>query len=192
MQVPPIIKTLSKASDISLILKAIREKPENLIYGLTGVQKTILAALIADNQEKNMLIICDGSKRAKEIWQDLNFLLPKGEVLYFPALEIIPYEVLAQSPEIQRQRLQVMANLAQGKRTIVICSIEALGKKLIPPEIFSQSIRNLKVGNILNLEEFIKYLLDFGYERVEQVDSPGQFSLRGGIVDIFLYCTINP
>lgn len=185
MQVPPIIKTLSKASDISLILKAIREKPENLIYGLTGVQKTILAALIADNQEKNMLIICDGSKRAKEIWQDLNFLLPKGEVLYFPALEIIPYEVLAQSPEIQRQRLQVMANLAQGKRTIVICSIEALGKKLIPPEIFSQSIRNLKVGNILNLEEFIKYLLDFGYERVEQVDSPGQFSLRGGIVDIF-------
>jgi len=184
--IPPILSVLSKGNDISLILNSLAGKEEHLIYGLTGVQKTIIAATIAQEKNKNMLIICDSQKRAKEVWDDLTYLLPHFSVLYFPALEVIPFEVFAQSAEIQRQRLQVLANLAQEeKQTIIVCPVEALAKGLIPPSVFVQTIRTLKVGAHVDLHELLEYLIQYGYERVEQVEGPGQFSLRGGIIDIF-------
>lgn len=184
-KIPPILKTLSRAHDINLILKSLETKDEHLLYGLTGIQKTIISATIANEQNKSMLIICESPKRAKEVWDDLNFLLPHFNVLYFPPLEIIPFEVLAQSMEIQRQRLQVLASLAQGRKSVVVCPIEAIAKALIPLEFFKQSIRNIKVGEQVDLHELIEYLIQYGYERVEQVEGFGQFSLRGGILDIY-------
>jgi len=186
MQVPPILSAISKGNDVSLVLSSLDAKDEHLIYGLTGVQKTIIAATIAYEKNKNMLIMCDSPKRAKEVWDDLTYLLPQFNVLYFPALEVIPFEVLAQSTEIQRQRLQVLATLAEGeKQTIVVAPVEALAKGLIPPQVFSRTIRNLQVGDQVDLHELLEYLVQYGYERVELVEGPGQFSLRGGILDIF-------
>jgi len=184
-QIPPILKTLSEAHDINVMLKSIFLKEENLIYGLTGIQKTIISAIIANDQNKSMLIICDSPKRAKEVWEDLNYLLPNFEVLYFPALEIIPFEILAQSAEIQRQRLQVLATLVQGKKTVVVCPVEALAKALIPPHLFNKGIRSIQVGQEIDLQELKEYFVQYGYERVERVEGPGQFSLRGGILDIY-------
>jgi len=183
--IPPILRTLSEAPDISIMLKSLNTKKEQLIYGLTGIQKTLVTAAIAHKMNKSLLVICDGSKRAKEVWDDLVYLLPNFEVLYFPALEVIPYEVLAQSAEIQRQRLQVLASLAQGKTTVVVCPIEALAKNLLPPDLFKKAIRNIHVGQVVDLSEFMEYLVQYGYERVEQVEGPGQFSIRGGIIDIY-------
>jgi len=124
-------------------------------------------------------------KRAKEVWDDLSYLLPNFEVLYFPALEVIPFEVLAQSAEIQRQRLQVLATLSKKKKTIVISPVEALTKALIPPQLFYQGIKDIEVGQVVDLQELKEYLVQYGYERVEQVESPGQFNLRGGILDLY-------
>lgn len=184
--IPPILSVLSSGNDINLVLNSLGRKNEHLIYGLTGVQKTIIAATIAHTKKSNMLIMCDSPKRAKEVWDDLTYLLPHFNVLYFPALEVIPFEVFAQSHEIQRQRLQVLATLAQGKKqTIVIAPIEALIKGLVPPQIFRQTLRDFEVGNQVDLRELLEYLVQHGYERVEQVEGPGQFSLRGGILDIF-------
>ena len=87
--------------------------------------------------------------------------------------------------EIQRQRLQVLASLAQGKTTVVVCPIEALAKNLLPPDLFKKAIRNIHVGQVVDLSEFMEYLVQYGYERVEQVEGPGQFSIRGGIIDIY-------
>ncbi|MFZ5945274.1 MAG: transcription-repair coupling factor [Bacillota bacterium] len=185
-QIPPIIKYLTKSQDINLILKSIENNKENLLYGLTGVQKTIISAIISLETGKNTLIICDSPKRAKEVWEDLNYLLPNANVLYFPALEVIPFEVFAQSTEIQRQRLQVLSKLTQGEEnTVIICAAEAMAKALVPPEIFRQSLRDIKVGQEVDLQELLEFLIQYGFERVEQVEGPGQFSIRGGILDIF-------
>ncbi|MGI6226282.1 MAG: transcription-repair coupling factor [Peptococcales bacterium] len=184
--IPPILSVLSKGHDISLALNSLENKNEHLIYGLTGVQRTIIAATIGHTKNTNMLIICDSQKRAKEVWDDLTYLLPHFNVLYFPALEVIPFEVFAQSHEIQRQRLQVLATLTQGEKpTIVIAPIESLAKGLIPPQLFRQTLRDFEVGNQVDLHELLEYLVQYGYERVEQVEGPGQFSLRGGILDIY-------
>lgn len=192
MITPPILKDLVTAQDINLLLENIAKNDEQLIYGLTGVQKNILFSLIGYKHEQSMLIVCESPKRAKEVWDDLNYLLPNYEVLYFPALEVIPFEVLAQSIEIQRQRLQVLANLVQGKKVVVVCPIESLAKRLIPPQFFKEAIIPLKVGQVINLDDLKSYLVKYGYEKVEQIQSPGQYSLRGGILDIYSAIYENP
>ncbi|MFZ7104730.1 MAG: transcription-repair coupling factor [Peptococcaceae bacterium] len=185
-QIPSFLKTVSKGNDISLVLKSLATKDEHLLYGLTGAQKTVISAIIANEQSKNMLICCDSPKRAKEVWDDLNYLLPDYHVLYFPALEVIPFEILAQSAEIQRQRLQVLANLVRNDlQTVVVCPAEALAKALIPPHLFREALRSVQVGKQIDLQELLEYLVQYGYERVEQVESSGQFSIRGGILDVF-------
>lgn len=183
---PPFLSLISQGNDFNLIFSSLSAKDEHLIYGLTGVQKTIVAATVVNKKNTNMLIMCDSPKRAKEVWDDLSYLLPHYNVLYFPALEVIPFEVFAQSAEIQRQRLQVLATLAQGrKQTVVVAPIDAFVKALIPPEIFRQAIRKIEVGDQIDLHELLEYLVRYGYERVEQVEGPAQFSLRGGILDVF-------
>ena len=174
---PPFLSLISQGNDFNLIFSSLSAKDEHLIYGLTGVQKTIVAATVVNKKNTNMLIMCDSPKRAKEVWDDLSYLLPHYNVLYFPALEVIPFEVFAQSAEIQRQRLQVLATLAQGrKQTVVVAPIDAFVKALIPPEIFRQAIRKIEVGDQIDLHELLEYLVRYGYERVEQVEGPAQFS----------------
>ena len=92
---PPFLSLISQGNDFNLIFSSLSAKDEHLIYGLTGVQKTIVAATVVNKKNTNMLIMCDSPKRAKEVWDDLSYLLPHYNVLYFPALEVIPFEVFA-------------------------------------------------------------------------------------------------
>ena len=72
------------------------------------------------------IVICDTEKRAKELWEDFAQLLTMYEVLYFPALEMIPYEVIAQSGELEQKRLEVLAKLTleKDKQFVVITTME--------------------------------------------------------------------
>ncbi|SMB86487.1 transcription-repair coupling factor [Desulfonispora thiosulfatigenes DSM 11270] len=192
MQTPPILGELANSPDIELVLKSFTKNKEQYIYGLSGVQKNILLSLVGLKTDKSMLVVCDNLKRAKEICDDLNFLLPDYDVLYFPPLEVIPFEILAQSVEIQQQRLQVLEKLVRGERIVVVSPIESLTKRLLPPKLFKDSIRDIKVGQVISLDKLKEYFVKYGYERVEKVEIPGQFSFRGGILDIYPVIYENP
>ena len=80
---------------------------EASVYGLYEGQRTLVAAVLAKQQTQgNLLVLCDTEKRAKELWEDLVNLLPEYETQYFPALEMIPYEVIAQSGELEQKRVE--------------------------------------------------------------------------------------
>ena len=133
------------------------------------------------------MILCESEKRAKALWEDLSQLLPHMQVLWFPPLEMIPYEILAQSNEVESQRLQVLCELLEqpkDARIVVVTVMDALSKKLLPPSQLREGMLSLAVGTVIEPAELRKHLVQYGYEAVEQVSQAGQFAVRGGIFDI--------
>ena len=191
-----VLTFLQQDQEIIHLQDILQQKQELAIYGLYEGQRTLVTAALFDSRQTDCLLaICDTSKRAKELWEDLSQLLPEDDVLYFPALEMIPYEVLAQSNELECKRVEVLTRLLQvqaGKRTIVVTVMDSLSKKLLPPAMLRQGIKTLRVGDVVEPEQLRKYLVDYGYEGVEQVEQPGQFAVRGGIVDIYSPRENNP
>lgn len=190
-----LLDFLQHEPEIGKIQNQVEAVGEATIYGLYEGQRTLIAAsLIHQQSQGNLLVLCDTQKRAKELWEDLIQLLPGFEVLYFPALEMIPYEVIAQSGELEQKRLEVVSHLLleHKKRFAVVTTIEGLSKKLLPVSDFKQGLLHLEVGMVVDQQQLKMHLVSFGYEYVEQVEQPGQFSVRGGIFDIYSAVYKNP
>ncbi len=187
-----IVDFLAEDPSIQALQKSLDLKKSLAVYGLGEGQRTLIsAALLSDQQAHDLLVLCDTQKRAKELWEDLGSLLERYEVLYFPALEMIPYELLAKSGELEQKRAEVLAKLLDPKRRkpfAIITTIEGLSKELIPAEVFRQGIRTLQVGDVVEPEELKDFLVTYGYDVVEQVEQQGQLAFRGGIMDIYPPC----
>ncbi len=184
-----ILDFLDREPELQKIQQLLQDKKEANVYGLYEGQRMLVTASLAKQYTAgNLLVICDTDKRAKELWEDFAQLLTMYEVLYFPTLELIPYEIIAQSGELEHKRLEVLARLTleKDKRFVVITTMEGLSKKLLPVGDFLQGLLQLRVGMTLEQQDLKSHLVAFGYEHTEQVERPGQFSVRGGIFDIFV------
>ena len=164
-----ILKFLQDDSGIQQLQEQLLKNGESSSYGLYEGQRMLATAAILENhKEFHGVVLCDTQKRAKELWEDLSQLLPETQVLYFPALEMIPYEVLAQSGEVEQKRLEVLTHLLQDGQTqqmVVVTTIESLSKKLLPVELFQQGCQTIAVGQILEPTDLRKNLIQFLHTR---------------------------
>ena len=95
------------------------------------------------------------------------------------------YDVEAKSNEAVFQRLRVLDSISRGEFKFIVTSIEALSHKLIEPQLMMGSTLKIDFDSKIELEGLIKKLVIMAYERVESVEKRGQFSVRGGIVDVY-------
>lgn len=159
-----------------------------LIYGLDDHKKAILAALLCP---KSGIFIFENEKKTKyflEKFQETGV----ENCYYYPAEERIPFEVFAKSKDIESQRAEVLTRLANDEKIIVFASIQAIRRKLSPLTDYKKNIIQLKTGDTLDLKDFTSHLIQAGFERKEIVIKPGDFSIRGGIIDIFPVISDNP
>ena len=170
------------------------------LSGLSDVGKThILAGTIQATNSK-ICVITYNEIQAKRIIKDLQFFMgdsDKKEVIYFPKKEISPYDYISQSKELPYERMTALNKIYENKPSIVVTTIEALMQSLPEKDLLYQNIVYFKVGQIFkvpnnksyqkcDLEELKQILVNLGYERNDLVEANGQFSIRGGIVDIGL------
>lgn len=177
---------LKKQAEYAFVMDQLKANPYQLIYGASGAQRGALASLTAQNLGKNLLYIAENAQKIQEIIDDLNFWLPGYQTYAFPALDILPFEVLAQSKETRWQRLTALQGLLfSEKPAAVVTTIEALRKTMQVPGQIKNAFRTFKVGERVQIQDFLRWLVRHGYERVERVEEKGQFALRGGIMDVF-------
>ena len=105
--------------------------------------------------------------------------------MIFPEWETLPYEATPPPPELVARRMRALHRLSQGKRTVAVASVPALLHRLMPVSAFEEASLTLKAGDTLEREALISRLLRLGYRRASVVDIPGDFSVRGGIVDVY-------
>lgn len=165
--------------------EALKSDQSPIVYHEMGeASKSHLVYGMVEDIAKTALVITYNDVQANNLYEDLTFFLGP-RVMYFPAEPTLYYFVEAYSPEISIERLKVLSALKNGEQKIIVASIEAIMKKMIPIEILKEYWKIFKVGQIIEIQELQEILLKGGYERVDEVGSPGQYNIRGGIVDIF-------
>lgn len=181
-----ILKPLQSSPEFCSLARGLEKKiKQQLVFGLAGSQRSYLLAGLIENAHHSFLVVTAGEREAGILADELAEFLPGITVRHFPVMPLLPYQVLTQSMEVAAQRLQVLETLARGGQTVVIAPVEALLRRLIPPEDFNAALLRLGIGDRINLEEVLKNLSTIGYERVDLVEGRGQFARRGGILDIF-------
>ena len=135
--------------------------------------------------DKQILLVTYNEKRSKEIYEDLKNIYDDVKVSLFPQKELILYDVDASSSERTHQRLRVLSSLEFKRTKIVVSSLGSLLDKIMSREVFLNNSLSLKLGDEIELDRILKILVDSGYERTSLVEQTGQFSSRGGIVDVF-------
>jgi len=182
-----ILKPLQSAPGFQSLVRGLKiNYTHQLVTGLSGsLRGYLLAGLAVEVKPLPLLVVTPGEKDAGTIAEDLMEFLPGIAIRQFPVLELLPYQVLAQSKELVAQRLQVLEGLTRGERMIVVAPVEALLRRLVPPEVFCAEVVNLAVGDRVDLDWLLGRLSELGYERVDLVEGRGQYALRGGILDVF-------
>ncbi|MEC9488154.1 MAG: transcription-repair coupling factor [Halanaerobium sp.] len=166
------------------------------VWGLTDSQVGLFLSVIKDGywKDKNVLLVTPNTEMGERLWADLQVFLPEDKVLFFPALEVLPHEQLSPDPQISRERFKVLEELTSetdsGK--IVIAPLSALFRRLMPSADFSSAALSLERGREYQIEQITENLIYMNYQRVPMVEMPGEFSVRGGIVDIYPLTRENP
>ena len=155
---------------------------------INGVVESFSCLLIADIQNKiqnDSLVITSSENQARRVFDQLKNH-SSTEVLYFPKKELMMSHIFTESKELLWDRVASVNRLVFDKHPIiVVTSIEALMYRLIPLEDWKKNFIQLEVGLGLSFEKIKKDLVQMGYERVELTETPGHFSIRGGILDLF-------
>ncbi len=153
-----------------------------LLSGCIDSQKCHMMYALA-SEYPFRLIITYNELKAKEMYED--FKLFDRDVMLYPAKDIIFYNADIHGHAIVQQRLKVIKRLIERQPVTVIVSLEAGMDKILAPELIAQNISYLREGEELNPIKFQQTLTCLGYERQAQVEAPGDFAVRGGIIDIF-------
>lgn len=153
------------------------------LFGLPPLARWLVLAALCEDTGRPALIICAGEAEATRCAEDLAQLGCKAGV--FPSRDYMLRAVEGANHEYEYRRLEVLGNLVGGRVRAVCCSVEAALQYTVPREDFCRNTLTLKSGTALPQAELARRLLDAGYSRRFQVEGPGQFSVRGGIVDIY-------
>jgi len=153
--------------------------------GAIGAQKWYQTAAILQQRKQPALIVAPNELKAKEIFDNMHYFF-RDDCFIYPSRDFLFYAADVKSVDITRQRLKILDRLRDAKRPpIVILSAEALLNCMTPPEKFYSFTLSLSVGDICEPETLIRKLSQMGYERAGLIEGPGQFALRGGILDIY-------
>lgn len=154
------------------------------ISNINSSYKEILGGLVFNESKKTILYITATDYIAQKKAASLEKILGNS-VGYFPMESIHDYFADVHSREINDQRLKVLGRILLEEKMLLVVSIEALLKKLMPKEEFSELFFTLRLEEEQDQNQLMAKLFDLGYENVSQVEAKGQYAHRGGILDIF-------
>lgn len=184
MRLDGFMEPIRKSSEFKDIIAGIdRKKFPIAVFGLSESSRSYLIYAVYNQQDKPFLIITHSDVEARKLYEDLCFYLP--QVYYFPTKEVVFYNIDAISGDLRWERLKVIREmLNQGKKIIITC-VESLASVYVPVELYKNYIFKISVGDKVDFKNISEKLIQCGYERMEMVERRGQFSIRGGIMDIY-------
>lgn len=170
------------------------------LQGLAGSAPAVLAAAVIRQSRKSFLFILSERESAAYFFNDLENLLGERDLSYenrniflFPASYKKPYEVNETDNANVLLRSEVVNRLAsQGNKTIIVSFPEAISEKVVSRKLLKKNVIQIVRGEPLSVDFLLDMLLEYGFERVEFVVEPGQFSLRGGIIDVYSFSNDYP
>lgn len=163
------------------------------IKGFLGSGLSILSGHLFDRLSHPIVLIFDDKEEAAYVLNDLETLFDREQVLFFPSSYKRPYEVEEVNNANVVIRTEVLNSLSNAKRhKIVVTYAEALQEKVVTKKALSTNTLKVKVGNELGIDFLTEVLISYDFKKVDFVSEPGEFSIRGGIVDVFSFSNEHP
>ncbi len=134
---------------------------------------------------ETIFVVCPNLYEAQKYYDLFNQTNHYDDVLFYPSDEILTFMMALGSPEFKSERLFTLKQLMTKKPFIVILTQQGLAQRQLTPKDYEASVKLLKQGEETSLEDLVKFLVYSGYDRVYTVEKPGEFSVRGHIVDIY-------
>ena len=178
-----ILGELGKSSNFVKLTSNIENKKSPIaISGLNDVGMVEVLTSVYEYTKKPICVLTYNEIQAKRIYQDIKYFTEN--VVYFPKKEVVTYDYVAESKENLYERIEALNKIKNKRSQIIVTTIEAVSQKLPSKDTLYKNEIKFKVGDIYNLEDIKKKLVDLGYVRYDLIDGRGQFSVRGDIVDI--------
>ncbi len=157
------------------------------LTGITESARPYIIASLASTLKQPLLVVVGDETQANQVVDTLKAFVQQPKDIYcLPDRDALPYERLICDALTTQQRMQALIALTENKRNVVVvCSARVLTQLVIPPQELSVSLYDLRPGQEVDLTLMLEHLYNLGYDPVAEVEEPGQFSHRGGIVDLF-------
>lgn len=172
-----IEKTLRKGHGIVALSGCMESQKLHMIYGLSS-------------GFRNRIIITYSDLRVKELLED--YQLYDKNVISYPSKDLIFYQADIHGNQLTKERIKCLRRLLERKPVTVITTFSSLMAPQIPLEVFQKHLIAIDGKSTIDEKELAIRLVEMGYEKTVQVEAPGQFSIRGGIVDVFDLTEENP
>jgi transcription-repair coupling factor (superfamily II helicase) len=188
------LKLFNESHEVKLLQGAL-ENAKAVLYchGLTGSSSAVVLGLAAEKTKQNALFILDDKEQAAYFYNDLQNLFPhKTSTFFFPESTRVPYDFTESDQPNFLARSEVLDFLAADKKAWVITYPKALAERVPIKKDVADNTFKIEVGQNLGITFLRDWLMEYGFDRVDFVVEPGQFAIRGGIVDIFSFASENP
>jgi transcription-repair coupling factor (superfamily II helicase) len=176
------------------ILTAIEvQRSPIALHGLAGSAKSLVLTTLAlsfPDKHRSMVVLASTEEAAEDLHADLVFFhklfgASADGILLFPEWGQLPYSSTRPPVEVVGTRMRALDQLASKGSHLLVTSVPAFLQRLLPQQALREASLNLKAGSAIERSDLISRLLRLGYTRVSAVENPGEFAVRGGIVDLF-------
>ena len=179
-----LLSLLKTIPEYRTLLAAISQDQSAAITGIGQINRSHIIAGLHHDGARPLVLVCQDEMAAKRLQEELKCFL--GQTIPFlPSRELTLYDTAVVSRSWEQKRLRQLYELATGRTPVQILSWDALSQRTMPRETLLQSAFTLETGREYDMDELLSKLNGAGYSRCGMVEGPGQFALRGGILDVF-------
>src|SRR3989475_2080692 len=161
------------------------------LSGLTPTAKALLLVLLQRATGRPFLIVVTDNRAAEDLvpvlqsFCELSRATDPNSVVVLPARDVLPFQSLSPHPEIQEERATALWKIATGAASLVVCPVSATTIRLRSAEYYTDLARTIRRGETFDIEALVEHLNTVGYSAADVVEMPGQYALRGGILDVY-------
>lgn len=196
MTVNDIVKLYQSHPQILQFGQALLKKKQSKfgIQGLVGSQEAFWISALYRNLKRNLIIILNDKEEALYFVNDLKTLMPQKEIFFFPASYKRPYQIeeIENANVLLRAEVLNAMNHVKSGRQIIVTFAEALNEKVINKRSLVKNTLEIRKGDDYGMDFVVEILDEYGFEGAEVVYEPGQYAMRGGLLDVFSFAHDEP
>ncbi|TGL58308.1 transcription-repair coupling factor [Leptospira sarikeiensis] len=167
-------------------------KERSKISSVPSSVHSLLTSVLFQSQKNSKVVISPTNTEAEFLYRESLSYLDPDSVCYLPGQEVLPYEYLRYPQEMKRERIQALARILSGEKVLVFTSVSGFLKTLPEASALKERSLTVKLNQEIEPDNLMRELVRLGYHRVDMCEAFGEFSLKGGILDVFSSFSSDP
>ncbi len=193
MRLSNLLDISEKSPVVQRYLESVGDADCSLrVSGLAGSSRSLFLAHAHRKRGGSTLVVVEDTATAEELFEDMTGLLDSGDVALFPPWEVLPYDQVSPPGDLSGRRMGALYVLLKNRPLFVVSTVRAVMQRTMPPAVLDASTLHVSEGAGLPLSELTARCNRLGYERTDMVQAPGNYSIRGGIVDVYPHGVDQP